>query len=363
MKTKNAPTLLNSFYKLDPADVCLKSMALCYGSILLVNMLFYMYHDCFPLVLSSSLGLCACLVAFLLTGRVQSAAVALFNCAIAAHCFFSVYFLGWGANTQWILPPAHLCCYLVLPLTLYARVAYSGLFMGTMLACISMFGRAAVVPASINLRAAAFLALVSGCLICGFVMFLDIVNSKTVRKSYKTHIDRLTEDANTDPLTKLWSRRYATEQIRKLISDAETGGFAVALFDVDHFKAVNDTYGHQFGDLVLKKISETVLRNFRKYDIAARWGGEEFLIVLPNTGSCEIFPFMEKLRVAIQNTAVTDGEQSANVTVTIGLSEYREGCAIEDVIRECDIALYQGKSRNRNQTVVYSDVNKAGIAG
>ncbi len=166
---------------------------------------------------------------------------------------------------------------------------------------------------------------------------------------------RLFEQATTDGLTGLFVQRYFYFLLEKEIARSRRYGrsFSLIIMDIDDFKSFNDTYGHQLGDQVLKKVADTVRTNIRASDIAARYGGEEFVLVLPETGSLEAAIAAEKIRKLVENEAVSYGEKSVRVTVSIGLSAFPEHAEDkEGLIRSADNALYASKRSGKNMVSV-----------
>jgi diguanylate cyclase (GGDEF)-like protein len=124
---------------------------------------------------------------------------------------------------------------------------------------------------------------------------------------------------------------------------------SVVLVDVDHFKRVNDSYGHLAGDLVLKEISTIFMRSLRPYDCVGRYGGEEFLVILPNCGSENALLRTEQLRAAVESARIVDGETIVQVTASFGVaSAFPSHYEPETVMRAVDRALYQAKRSGRN---------------
>lgn len=176
--------------------------------------------------------------------------------------------------------------------------------------------------------------------------------------SYQRELEGLNEaldrKASHDHLTGLVNRAG----LDKLKSDARagrvrfTGPFAVALLDVDHFKRVNDSFGHAAGDGVLKIVGEEMLRGVRGGDVAARYGGEEFLVFLPDTGLQGAAAVIERIRGAVASRA----DLPTPVTLSAGLASGVVGReAVEDVFQRADQALYQAKARGRNRLEVAED--------
>lgn len=157
--------------------------------------------------------------------------------------------------------------------------------------------------------------------------------------------------ADLDPLLGIFNRRkfyelVGTERSRYNPCHANT---AVMMIDVDHFKAVNDQYGHSVGDATLKAISAALVTGLRDGDIVARYGGEEFVVLLPNTRLANAEFVAEKLRQLVAATPISVGRETLYVTVSIGVTAWlTESLTIEDILRHADEALYQAKRAGRN---------------
>ncbi|SFR57464.1 diguanylate cyclase [Litoreibacter janthinus] len=162
--------------------------------------------------------------------------------------------------------------------------------------------------------------------------------------------------AVTDPLTGLYNRRYATTRLEKMQRDCLATGssFAILAFDVDHFKDVNDSYGHAVGDAVLTTLAKTLRLNLRESDLICRTGGEEFMVALPNTDRAEASATANRLRKAVGalDIAVQGYPAPLRVTVSVGLSIQDGSKAISDMLEQTDRALYQAKARGRNVVAI-----------
>lgn len=181
------------------------------------------------------------------------------------------------------------------------------------------------------------------------------------RKAYTDALrDRLEESlemAVTDALTGLHNRRYVVSRLRQSLDTLERSGepFAAALIDIDHFKRINDSWGHQAGDLVLKGFAERLRQELRAIDIAGRYGGEEFLILFAGAGAEDALEAAERFRAAMAREpfqAPGTGEPIA-VTVSAGVTVGEPGDDVEDVIARADAALYEAKSSGRNQVIAW----------
>lgn len=162
----------------------------------------------------------------------------------------------------------------------------------------------------------------------------------------------------TDGLTGLYLLRYFKQRLREEFYRAErTGGqLSLMILDIDHFKRFNDTYGHPAGDTILATVAERVLANARKVDLTARYGGDEFVILLPDTSAEEAMLLAERLHQAISNETIQLGPQSTvHLTVSIGVATYpTHASTIEELIKRADEALYWIKSHGRNRIRLYS---------
>jgi len=163
--------------------------------------------------------------------------------------------------------------------------------------------------------------------------------------------DRMRHHAEHDGLTGLWNRRVIVERLSEemIRCQRDEMPLSVILADVDHFKKINDTFGHPVGDVVLQEISAVLSRTLRSYDCVGRYGGEEFLMILPNCGMESALLRGEQLRLAVQAACIQDGETSLQVTASFGVaSVIPSQDTAETIIRAADAALYQAKSSGRN---------------
>lgn len=170
--------------------------------------------------------------------------------------------------------------------------------------------------------------------------------------------------ATLDALTGFYNRRQLEERIKQEVSNAkrQKAPLCGIMTDVDFFKGVNDTYGHAVGDLVLKTIAKIIRGQLREYDIAGRYGGEEFSILLPFTKIEEAQMVAERLRSAIENKIIDiskvnpESETKAiKVTISLGIYEMRDTDNDEDLLKKADKALYQAKNTGRNKVVIHNE--------
>ena len=176
-----------------------------------------------------------------------------------------------------------------------------------------------------------------------------------VNKELQRLKDALQEQADHDPLTNLYNRRYFHNVADDIfnISKRNQNALSVLILDIDFFKKVNDTYGHNVGDTVIKTLSEIMQNSTRKSDVVARFGGEEFVILLPNTDINGAKNIGLKIAKAIEATPIqAKGNKPFHVTVSVGAaSVIPEDKSIDDTINRADMALYEAKNSGRNRVV------------
>ena len=181
------------------------------------------------------------------------------------------------------------------------------------------------------------------------------VNQRT--KELKNANKKLLEISSVDFLTNIPNRRYFFEVGNKsfYLAKREKHPLSIICIDIDHFKSINDNYGHNIGDEILKLVSSKMNKLIRKSDILARTGGEEFTILLNNTDKENAFILAEKLRTTIQNSYYRDKEFEIQVTISLGISELQnDDEELDSIINRADKALYKAKNESRNKTVIYS---------
>jgi len=219
-------------------------------------------------------------------------------------------------------------------------VVYSGLVLATVLFGMERWGLTETESAARLISVS--LALVFG---GGIIFYLDYTKEEA--------LDKLHNESITDSLTGLWNRKMFDQVLSMEISKSQRYQFplSVILLDLDHFKAINDTYGHQVGDTVLREFSERLISHKREGDTVCRWGGEEFVMLLPNTAieSAEKVAFA--LIDLVRGTPFRDVE---NVTVSAGVGEMAADLSVEENFNRIDEALYQAKSTGRDRYVSIS---------
>lgn len=171
--------------------------------------------------------------------------------------------------------------------------------------------------------------------------------------------DNMQRMAALDPLTGIYNRRFGLLRLHEEFTRAVRGSglVGVIMLDLDHFKSLNDTYGHLLGDRVLVKVVEAIQRTMRDGDFMVRYGGEEFIVVLPGASCEDSLESAERMRRVIAETTVQDGNQNIQFTASIGITSYPEDNVEreEDLIHHADLALYQAKNQGRNRVLPFRD--------
>ena len=167
--------------------------------------------------------------------------------------------------------------------------------------------------------------------------------------------DRLERLAAIDPLTDAYNRRFGLGRLREEFSRAvrAEGPLGILMLDIDHFKAVNDTYGHLVGDRVLRAVAGACRHVIREGDVLVRYGGEEFLVLLPGAGRDDVAQAAERIRRAVSETTVEDGTSRITVTVSVGATTYQDATETPDaLVAIADRALYEAKDGGRNRVTM-----------
>jgi len=184
---------------------------------------------------------------------------------------------------------------------------------------------------------------------------IELTKAKTMLQKKKRELEiayaRLQELANHDTLTGMANRRYFMEQVESELIRFERNrkSFVIIVGDLDGFKRYNDQYGHDCGDFLLQNVARTIQKVLRKQDVAARWGGEEFILLLPETGLKGGEVTAEKIRHTLEHSLFDYRGESLKVTITLGVSVYEGKTTLAQTIIDADQALYLGKRKGKNR--------------
>ncbi|NLK62245.1 MAG: sensor domain-containing diguanylate cyclase [Fusobacteria bacterium] len=177
-------------------------------------------------------------------------------------------------------------------------------------------------------------------------------------KKLEELLAKVTNESITDPLTQAYNRRYMMRRLTEEMERAKREKKIMGLLalDIDFFKKLNDSYGHQAGDYVLQQVTDIIKKSVRVIDIVCRYGGEEFFVILPSTTKEGCIITAERIRKSIESNKMLFGDSVVGVTVSIGISLFPVGGdTIEQMIKSADMALYQAKERGRNRVISYGE--------
>jgi two-component system, cell cycle response regulator len=201
--------------------------------------------------------------------------------------------------------------------------------------------------------------------------FIILLTASALSLSIVSRSQKLLKLATTDVLTGLFNRGHVDERFAVELSRARrySKPLTIAVIDVDHFKALNDAHGHVSGDNVLRNIGSILRNSFRESDTAGRYGGEEFIVILPETGMEAALQKLESLRELVANThvALPGGRKSANVTISAGLASFpHDGKSAGELFASADERMFQAKREGRNRVVARpqpSNADQASVTG
>jgi diguanylate cyclase (GGDEF)-like protein len=189
------------------------------------------------------------------------------------------------------------------------------------------------------------------------IIIYDVTDIAINRSRLQQANQQLEHLSQTDRLTRLYNRGYWEECLKKEFIRIQRTGEACSLviFDIDHFKQVNDSYGHQAGDEVIRVTAQKLVETHRNTDISGRYGGEEFVAILVNTDKDGALYFAERLRKKIEQLTVKHDQQDIRYTISLGIAEFnKELQNYQQWIEHADLALYEAKHSGRNRSVVFS---------
>ncbi len=238
-----------------------------------------------------------------------------------------------------------------------ASAAIIGIFVGLVMGGVSFLGtsREALAPLYLNDWRIAPLIL---CIYALFAWLLKRwVDERYALEASAQREQLLTRESNTDQLTGLANRRACESRLQQL--DSGPRKYAIIMLDIDHFKHVNDTHGHNEGDKVLRRVVDLLGSKLRPNDFIARWGGEEFLVVLESISSADAQAVSDALCQCIEAGTVND---TIPVTVSLGLALSDIGRTAMDTLKSADEALYSAKTAGRNRVVIASELQKKSSA-
>ena len=162
---------------------------------------------------------------------------------------------------------------------------------------------------------------------------------------------KLQQAVMTDPLTGLPNRRYALDRLEQEVAAAKrrNGGVAIMIVDIDHFKKVNDQHGHDVGDAVLRHVAGLLRAKARLQDAICRMGGEEFLVICPDSGIEDVFRAAERLRAVVESSPYMLADRKLWITISIGIASLGDEMNTANLVKTADVAVYRAKEMGRNR--------------
>jgi diguanylate cyclase (GGDEF)-like protein len=180
---------------------------------------------------------------------------------------------------------------------------------------------------------------------------VEIFSDNTSTVMARRRVERLRKLTLLDPVTELGNRRYGMINLSSRLGELKRYDwkFGVIFMDIDRFKNVNDTYGHETGDKVLKMVANTLSRNCRRFDIFCRWGGEEFLGIIANVNEADLFLIADRFRRLVEESSFKSEKGPIKVTVSVGATVPRPDDTAEGLIKRADELMYHSKSAGLNR--------------
>ncbi len=179
---------------------------------------------------------------------------------------------------------------------------------------------------------------------------VEIFSDIPVKNELMQRLEELRKMALFDSLTGIGNRRFIETGLDSKFNELQRYGwkFGLLFIDIDHFKKVNDSYGHEAGDLVLKMVAGTLIHNARSFDLVGRWGGEEFVVIITNVTGEELFHIAQKYRVLVEESNLLSGKDRISVTISVGATLAREDDTSGTLLKRADQCMYQSKLSGRN---------------
>nr|MBQ8252670.1 diguanylate cyclase [Lachnospiraceae bacterium] len=332
--------------------VLLLSYIVYYAINILLCGVMYMYFQSMALFV---LYIVACLVMFAMTYRGKTSVTLWGFVAVTLVCVVSyVHFLGWNTGVQ------H---FLMILLILYFFSKYKNYGKKIIFAvAVTIFRlfmfrfyymrtpEIVLLSGEITTLQVINTVMIFWCI--SFICFVCSESSQELEGKLLEYNAILEKQATEDALTGLYNRRKGRDLLEAVSHNAEMAeGCCVSIADIDYFKKVNDTYGHDAGDEVLKTLANLFQSEMRRRDFAIRWGGEEFLFVFFNCSGDEACAMLEELRKKVQDTVITANGQEIKVTMTFGLTEFLQQDDVDATLKAADEKLYRGKEEGRNRII------------
>lgn len=275
-----------------------------------------------------------------------------FNVTTVAMVCFNVIYLGWNSGVQ------HFLFMLILLNLIFIYMSHKVQFVITVVLCLIRIGlyyicrwrpTSVIISDSLNqvIQIVTTIFVFLLLYICSVMLCRDSQKMERKLTEYNNELEAI---ANTDNLTKLWNRHYLMRYIEKIIKNPFEF-MSIAIGDIDFFKKINDNYGHECGDEVLRVLGKVFQNNMNGKGVVARWGGEEFIFVYENANGDDAKQKLADLQDAVKKTVINYNGQQIKVTMTYGLTEYDHNKSLDENICIADQRLYQGKKEGRDRII------------
>lgn len=268
--------------------------------------------------------------------------------------WFFVRYFGWEPGAQHFMFPLMVVSFFATYDNLRGKLIYTLCLLAFRMYLFLFVSKAEPVY-QLNEAAELAFQMLNMCTLFTIMFYVSWTFSSTNQEAEKKlafYNKRLQQEARTDALTGLWNRRSMMEYLEKRTQAEENDFFSVAIGDIDFFKRINDTRGHNCGDEVLRRLGSLFLEFMKERGMVCRWGGEEFFFAIPENGDMARF-HIDELRNRVQNLIITDPDtkEEFSVTMTFGVEEYDFSSTVTELIKRADDKLYIGKDQGRNRTI------------
>lgn len=329
--------------------------------LLTLCMLLYTLINCFLTILTKHIsGSVVCILSLVLFFTIF---ILSYHCkTFVSYCILNVYILiwiifnvicfGWNIGVQHFLITLLIFCYFSKYQHEKAKITYS-IFLIALRIFLYFYCQhhepLAILNAGINdaFQIVNTLAVFGSVVLIAYIFSTD---TQALEGKLIEYNEKLQKQANTDMLTGLYNRRKTMEYLDTLLGST-AGQVSICLCDIDFFKRVNDTYGHDIGDLVLKTLSQTFQKELPRDSFISRWGGEEFLLIFPNLNGDEANIALENLRQKIKSIVFDGGTETFSLSMTFGLVEYDYHSDLTAMLKQADEKLYIGKESGRDRII------------
>lgn len=274
------------------------------------------------------------------------------NVCILIWIIFNIYMFGWDIGVQHFIPTLLFFCFFAKYRHTAAKIIYAAVLctLRIFLFFYCQSNTPVIILATEINNAFQILNTIVIFWTMSLIAYIFSTDTQSLEGKLIEYNEQLKAQANLDPLTGLYNRRRTMEYLEELL-DAPAYPVSLCICDIDFFKRVNDTYGHDIGDIVLMKLAETFHKELPSNAFVSRWGGEEFLLIFPAMNGNEAKGALENLRTKIKEIVFDGGCGTFSISVTFGLAEYDFHSDLTALLKEADEKLYLGKESGRDRIV------------